>query len=182
MQLKLSQLRSVLALWCSGYHYCTTSFNKAGTQVLRRLKSCLRRAGDSQWWGSLTMVPTGNRAKRLSSVNHTTKTIHHHHCQFFIPLENIRKPQIFDVFRGHKREYWPEWVKQLQYRRERHNLMLFAWNASGSIVKQNDCKNKTTWLTETALSKSFSLIHATHIEDIKEILRGLFFRLKLLLC
>ena len=25
------------------------------------------------------MVPTGNKAKRLSSVNHTTKTIHHHH-------------------------------------------------------------------------------------------------------
>ena len=25
------------------------------------------------------MVPTGNKAKRLSFVNHTTKTIHHHH-------------------------------------------------------------------------------------------------------
>ena len=25
------------------------------------------------------MVPTGNKAKRLSSVNHTIKTIHHHH-------------------------------------------------------------------------------------------------------
>ena len=25
------------------------------------------------------MVPAGNTAKRLSSVNHTTKTIHHHH-------------------------------------------------------------------------------------------------------
>ena len=25
------------------------------------------------------MVPTGNKAKRLSLVNHTTKTIHHHH-------------------------------------------------------------------------------------------------------
>ena len=24
------------------------------------------------------MVPGGNKAKRLSSVNHTTKTIHHH--------------------------------------------------------------------------------------------------------
>ena len=24
------------------------------------------------------MVPAGNKAKRLSSVNHTTKTIHHH--------------------------------------------------------------------------------------------------------
>ena len=32
------------------------------------------------------MVPTGNKAKRLSSVNDTTKTIHHHHhhCKFII--------------------------------------------------------------------------------------------------
>ena len=25
------------------------------------------------------MVPDGNKAERLSSANHTTKTIHHHH-------------------------------------------------------------------------------------------------------
>ena len=64
---------------CSGYHYCTTSFNWAWTQVLHRLKPCSRRVGDSRWWGSLTMVPAGNKAKHLSSINHTTKTIHHHH-------------------------------------------------------------------------------------------------------
>ena len=67
---------SISSPWCSGYHYCTTSFNEAWTQVLRRFKSCSRRVGDSQWWGSLTMVPAGNKAKCLSSVNHTTKTIH----------------------------------------------------------------------------------------------------------
>ena len=39
----------------------------------------------------------------------------------FIPLGNIRKPHIFDVFKEHKKEYW---VKQPQYRRERHNLVL----------------------------------------------------------
>ena len=39
--------------WCSGYHYCTTSFNKAWTQVLRRFKSCLWCVGDLRWWGSL---------------------------------------------------------------------------------------------------------------------------------
>ena len=27
------------------------------------------------------MVLTGNKAKPLSLVNHTTKTIHHHHCR-----------------------------------------------------------------------------------------------------
>ena len=55
------------------------SFNKAWTQVLRRFKSCSWRVGDSRWWGSLTMVPDGNKAKRLSSVNHITKTTYHHH-------------------------------------------------------------------------------------------------------
>ena len=69
--------------WRSGvviYHYCTTSF-------LRRFKPCSRCVGDSRWWGSV--VPAGNKDKRLSSVNHTTKTIHHlhhhHHPQFKIP-------------------------------------------------------------------------------------------------
>ena len=62
-------------------HYCTTSFNKAWAQALRRFKPCSRRVGDLRWWGSLTVVPAGNKGKRLSSVNHTTKTIHHHYQQ-----------------------------------------------------------------------------------------------------
>ena len=69
----------------------------------------------------------------------------------------------------------PKGVKQLQYRQGQHNLILFIWNASSSIVKQNDCKNKATWLTQTALSKSFSLFHATYIEDIKDFLKDYFF-------
>ena len=32
-----------MAPWCSGYRYCTTSFNKAWTQVLCRFKSCSQR-------------------------------------------------------------------------------------------------------------------------------------------
>ena len=35
-------------LWCGEYHSCTPSFNSAWTQVLRKLKSCLRRNVDSQ--------------------------------------------------------------------------------------------------------------------------------------
>ena len=66
----------LVVLWCSGYHCCTTSFNYAWTQVLHKFKSCLQRVGDLR--GSLTMVPTGNKAKPLSPVNHTRKTIHHH--------------------------------------------------------------------------------------------------------
>ena len=71
--------KTLVAPWCSGYHYCTTSFNKAWTQVLHRFKSCSQRVGDSWWWGSLTMVLAGNKAKCLSLMNPTTKTIHHHH-------------------------------------------------------------------------------------------------------
>ena len=37
------------------------------------------------------MVPAGNKAKRLSSVNHTTKTIDHHHhvWQILFVFRNI---------------------------------------------------------------------------------------------
>ena len=68
------------------HNYCVTLIRKAkqtfffdinaiDTQVLRRFKPCSQRVGDPWWWGSLTMVPAGNKAKRLSSVNNTTKTI-----------------------------------------------------------------------------------------------------------
>ena len=50
-----------VALWSSGYHYCTTSFNKIWTQILRRFKPCSRCDGDLGWWDSLTMVPAGNK-------------------------------------------------------------------------------------------------------------------------
>ena len=76
---KSRKSNTLVVPWCSGYLYCTTSFNWAWTQVLRKFKPCSRRVGKSRWWGSLTMVPAGNRAKYLSSVNHTTKLIHHHH-------------------------------------------------------------------------------------------------------
>ena len=75
----------------------------------------------------------------------------------------------------------PKWVKQQQYRWAPRNLMLLAWNASSSIVKQNDYKNRATWLTQTTLFKSFSLFYATFIEDIKELFKGLFFPSKLVL-
>ena len=54
------------------------------------------------------MVPTGNKANRLSSVNHTTKTIHHHHHhqgKTMVPVNfkrnlhhfNLKKVQLFHV-------------------------------------------------------------------------------------
>ena len=67
-----------IAIWCSGYHYCTTSFKKAWTQVLCRFRFCWSFVGDSRWWESLTMVAAGNKAKRLiGQPDH--KTIHHRH-------------------------------------------------------------------------------------------------------
>ena len=40
------------------------------------------------------MISAGNKAKRLSSVNHTTKTIHHHHHHQEIEIENLVKGKI----------------------------------------------------------------------------------------
>ena len=53
---------TLVTSWCSGYHYCTNSLDKR----------CSRRVGDSQWWGM-----AGNEDKRVSSVSHAIKTIHH---------------------------------------------------------------------------------------------------------
>ena len=94
----------------------------------------------------------------------------------FYATSKHQKTTDFFMFLGSTKENIdPKWVKQQQYRREQENLMLLVWNVSSSIVKQNDCRNKTTWLTETALSKSFSLFHTTDIEEIKEFFEGLFF-------
>ena len=58
------------------YHYCTTSFIKVWTQVLRRFISCSCvseiRDGEDLWQWSWLEIRL-----RLSSVNHTTKIIHH---------------------------------------------------------------------------------------------------------
>ena len=43
--------------------------------------------GDSKWWGSLSTVPTGDKAKHLLLVNHTTKTIYHHRTTLWLILK-----------------------------------------------------------------------------------------------
>ena len=72
-------LFGVVVQWLSLLHNLIQQSLKSG--FLRRFKSCSRHVGDLQWRGSLTMVSTGNKAKRLSSVNHTTKIIHYHHSK-----------------------------------------------------------------------------------------------------
>ena len=66
--------------WCHGVVVITTVQLHSTKPELRFCAGSnpARLVGDSRWWGSLTMVPAGNKAKRLLSVNHTTKTIHHH--------------------------------------------------------------------------------------------------------
>ena len=67
--LVISHFSSVVA-----YHFgSVTLFIKAWIQVLPKFKSCSRRVGDLRWWRSLTNVPAGNKAKCLSSVNHSAK-------------------------------------------------------------------------------------------------------------
>ena len=41
--------------------------------------------------GSLTMVPAGNKPKRLLSVNHTTNTVHQFIIDKFAILDNSEK-------------------------------------------------------------------------------------------
>ena len=57
--------------WCSGQHYYTTSFNKVWIHFLHRFQSFSPRVRGFLLWESLTMVPAGNKAKRLLSVKHS---------------------------------------------------------------------------------------------------------------
>ena len=44
------------------------------------------------------MVTTGNKAKSLSSVSHTTKTIHYHHQQRFFMSLVLMHAHVLDEF------------------------------------------------------------------------------------
>ena len=54
----------------------TAQFQPSRNSGSAQVRTCSQHVRDSRWWGSLTMVPAGNKTKRLSFVNHTTKTIH----------------------------------------------------------------------------------------------------------
>ena len=99
--------------WHSGYHYCTTSFKQAGTQVLHSFKPCLWCARDSQWQGSLKMVTAENKAfisqpyhknkSLLSSKVHKkyVRVIHIWHC--FNTLFVVNRPLLM----SQKYKYMP---------------------------------------------------------------------------
>ena len=70
-------VRVIVVPWSSSYSAYTTVFIKSRTRVQRWFKSFLWHVRDSQWWGCLIIVLTGNWAKHLSPFNHTTRAIHH---------------------------------------------------------------------------------------------------------
>ena len=59
-----------MAPWCRGYHYCTSSFNKAWTKVLRRFKSCSWRVGvrDGEDLWQWSRLEIGLNVFRQSSI------------------------------------------------------------------------------------------------------------------
>ena len=75
----------LVVLWCSGYHYCTTSFNYAWTQVLHRFKSCLQYAKDLPLWESLTMSWL---EIRLINVPFLGQSYHKNNSSFIIIITN----------------------------------------------------------------------------------------------
>ena len=72
-KIMFSRTSCFVAPWCSGYQCCTNSFNNAWTQVLHRFTSCTCYVEDSRLRESLAIFQARNKAKCLSSVNHTTR-------------------------------------------------------------------------------------------------------------
>ena len=71
------------------------------------------------------MVPAGNKAKRLSSVNRTTKTIHHHHHDL-IPVIVKGSAEIDTYVKGYhvyKNIWEPTVKKELETEMEPDNVM-----------------------------------------------------------
>ena len=66
------------------------------------------------------MIPAGNNAKRLSSVNHTTKTIHHHHNNPFTEADGTKR---CDYELG-----------QLRITTEWQNSTLVLWGLAEAII------------------------------------------------
>ena len=103
-----------LALWCSGYHYCTSSFNKFS------VKTCCWCVKDLRWWEAPTMVPAGASLNAFHR-KHSTKIIHHrhHHHQMLINLWVQIWPELRKEVRGATRNFSEQGnflgIKALQY-------------------------------------------------------------------
>ena len=65
--------------WCSGYQYCTSSFNLTWNQILGRFKLYSWRVGDSQCWGPLTLIWMEIRVNAFRRSTIPQKKFHNHH-------------------------------------------------------------------------------------------------------
>ena len=68
--------RNYLARICGAVMKWLSPLHNFG--LLRRFKSCSQRVRDLRWWEFLTVLPARNKAYRLSSVNHSAKSIHYY--------------------------------------------------------------------------------------------------------
>ena len=82
------------------------------------------------------MVPAGNKATRLSSVNHTTKTIHHHHHHHHhhkrFDNEKLRESLVTYFTTG----------KNISYD-VFENLVLFTFDKMAPIKQKHICGNQS---------------------------------------
>ena len=82
----ISHYSSILnSNWRRGVVVITTAqihSSKPELRFLRRFKSCSWRVGDSRWWGSLTMVPAGNKATPFIGQPYHKKIPHHSSSSF----------------------------------------------------------------------------------------------------
>ena len=104
------------------------------TQFLLMFKTCSRNIGDSQWWGSLTMVPARAKAKSLSSVNCTTKQL----IIIIIIIIIINK-------------YSTDFLKAFLYKQNRTGRTV--WHSLGNIIS---CTNVSIAVSKT---ENYQFLH-----------------------
>ena len=66
--------------WLGLAYHVTSQLHSTELKFWSRFKSCYQRVWDLRWWESLTVIPAWNKTLRLSLVNHTTESNHHHYC------------------------------------------------------------------------------------------------------
>ena len=134
MRLKLRQSISVLAPWCvttaqlhstkPELRFCT------GSNSARSMSEI--HDGEDLWqWSRLEIRLNDFRQSAIPQKQFIIII----NANFSYPLETLENHRFFMFSAGIKRNIDAKWVKQLQYQRQRNNLILLAWKSSGSIVR-----------------------------------------------